>query len=329
MTNNDTFADRLIRKGKDHRILAILFVFALILIGLGSITDAVDKLWSFAETRFGSTTAPTKLSSQNTAPQKSLNPTDIVNQPSNARDISRIISNLLSDAEEHIEALRLTTPAGDNAFETYQEVLLIEPENTLASEGITRIAVTYLSLADSAIVKGEYTTAELYIRKAKSINSSVENLQETEKLLANARENTASSESYIGNEKESQNLVTSSTETAVLTEENKQAANSNCTDDQTLTLALAAAADTFSFTKRDAAYLKIVDSALCQPSFDFATRAAESMFSSTKQDEAFLEIVKTAIIEKQYSVANEVAGKMFSSTRGDHAKQLVIDAITN
>lgn len=350
MTENDTFADRLIRKGKDHKILAILFVFALFLIGLGSITDAIDKLWSFAETRFGTTTAPSQLSSQNTAPQISVSPTDTVSRPSITEDNNHIISKLLSDAEEHIEASRLTTPAGDNAFENYQEVLLIEPENTSASEGLTRIAVTYLSLADSAIVKGEYATAELYIEKAKSVNSNVENLQETEELLVDAREKDASSKNYTDRESKRQNLITSSTETTASTKEKKQSANtigqeqhitlvensapdvppnSNCTDSQALTLALAAAAETYSSTKRDAAYLKIVDSALCQPSFDVATRAAESMFSSTNRDEAFLVIVKIAIIEKQYSVANDVAGKMFSTTRKDHAKRLVIDAITN
>lgn len=350
LTHNDTFADRLIRKGKDHRILAILFVFALLLIFLASVTDAVDKLWNFAETRFGITTVPPQPSSQNTTPQKSFIPTDTVSQLSIAEDNNHIISKLLSDALEHIEALRLTTPAGDNAFEIYQEILLIEPENPSALEGLSQIAVTYLSLADSAVVKSEYATAELYIEKAKSINSNVENLQETEGLLADARDNTASSKNYADSENERQNLIASSTETKVSTNEKKQAANtigleqhitllensasnaptnSNCTDSQALTLALAAAADTFSSTKRDAAYLKIVDSALCQPNFDIATRAADSMFSSTNQDEAFLEIVKTAIIEKQYNVANEVAGKMFSSTRKDHAKRLVIDAITN
>ncbi|MCC8987634.1 MAG: protein kinase [Candidatus Contendobacter sp.] len=57
------------------------------------------------------------------------------------------IRKLLEQAEGHVKAKRLTTPAGKNARETYRRVLELDAGNTQAQAGLERIAQEYLQQA--------------------------------------------------------------------------------------------------------------------------------------------------------------------------------------
>lgn len=57
------------------------------------------------------------------------------------------VARLLASAEEQMQALRLTIPAGDNAWESYREVLDIKPGNADALGGIASIRGQYLAWA--------------------------------------------------------------------------------------------------------------------------------------------------------------------------------------
>ncbi|HDN26764.1 MAG TPA: serine/threonine protein kinase [Thioploca sp.] len=59
----------------------------------------------------------------------------------------RQIEKLLRKAEIQLKALRLTTPSGNNAYETYQNILSMAPDNGQAQAGLRKIADQYEQLA--------------------------------------------------------------------------------------------------------------------------------------------------------------------------------------
>jgi serine/threonine protein kinase/tetratricopeptide (TPR) repeat protein len=59
----------------------------------------------------------------------------------------RQIEKWLKKAEIQLNALRLTTPSGNNAYETYQKILSIAPDNRQAQAGLRKIADQYEQLA--------------------------------------------------------------------------------------------------------------------------------------------------------------------------------------
>ncbi len=76
------------------------------------------------------------------------------------------VAQLLALAEDQMARLALTTPAGGNAYDTYQQVLSIEPDNAGALQGIERISVEYVGLAGLAAAKGDLQKTRHYAAKA-------------------------------------------------------------------------------------------------------------------------------------------------------------------
>ncbi|WP_119461385.1 ankyrin repeat domain-containing protein [Rhodospirillaceae bacterium SYSU D60014] len=79
------------------------------------------------------------------------------------------IDDLLGQARRQIADLALTTPEGDNAYETYQEVLALAPGHDAALQGFQDIAGKYVELAQSAERKGEESLARRYYAKAAKV----------------------------------------------------------------------------------------------------------------------------------------------------------------
>ncbi len=61
--------------------------------------------------------------------------------------LQRKIAKLLKKAENQLATLRLTTPNGDNAYETYQKILTLTPANPKVKTGLLKIADQYERLA--------------------------------------------------------------------------------------------------------------------------------------------------------------------------------------
>ena len=76
------------------------------------------------------------------------------------------ISRLMERAREQAAGWYLTTPAGNNALETYQEILTLEPDYKPALEGIKDLGVKYTLLGAIAKQRGELARAERYLLKA-------------------------------------------------------------------------------------------------------------------------------------------------------------------
>ena len=88
------------------------------------------------------------------------------------------VDELLAAAEHAMEEYRLTTPEGDNALEYYNEVLAIDPANTVAATGYLRIAERYGTLAKGEIAKDNLSKASDYIERGLRVHP------EDEQLLA-------------------------------------------------------------------------------------------------------------------------------------------------
>ncbi len=84
---------------------------------------------------------------------------------------------LLAQAERQIAAKQLTTPAGDAAFESYEQVLKLIPGHEGALEGIARIKGEYKLWAEADKRGGNWKRAEANLEKALAIDSEDPNLR--------------------------------------------------------------------------------------------------------------------------------------------------------
>jgi hypothetical protein len=101
----------------------------------------------------------------------------------------RILADMLYDAKNAFDDNRLMLPAGSNAYETYQQVLQLDPGNAVAMEGIEEIVMRYISLAESAISQGEYDEADGLLGRATRLNPELPELAAVRARLAQARQN--------------------------------------------------------------------------------------------------------------------------------------------
>ncbi len=83
-----------------------------------------------------------------------------------SRGPSPHVAALLAQAERQMATKRLTTPVGDAAFESYEQVLKLIPGHEGAQEGIARIKEEYKLWAEADKRRGNWTRAEASLEKA-------------------------------------------------------------------------------------------------------------------------------------------------------------------
>lgn len=93
------------------------------------------------------------------------------------------VEALLAEAGADLAALRLTTPAGQNAHDKYQAVLALEPGNPAATRGLEAIANRYVQLAYTAMDKGEADKARGYLDKAEALGADADATAEARTAL--------------------------------------------------------------------------------------------------------------------------------------------------
>jgi len=79
------------------------------------------------------------------------------------------IAHLLEAAARALAANQLTTPTGNNAYELFNSVLVIDPQNEDALAGIANIRQRYLWWLEQALNQGRVTAAQIYAHKAKNV----------------------------------------------------------------------------------------------------------------------------------------------------------------
>ena len=80
------------------------------------------------------------------------------------------VQMLLDLAQSQMEQKKLSTPASDNALDTYRMVLQFNPTNEVAISGIQEIKDRYRTWAKLDIEKGNINRARYFIKLALSIS---------------------------------------------------------------------------------------------------------------------------------------------------------------
>tara|TARA_B110000503_G_scaffold28164_1_gene45073 strand:+ start:22671 stop:23342 length:672 start_codon:yes stop_codon:yes gene_type:complete len=103
-------------------------------------------------------------------------------------DETLTLPDLLYSGLQALDADRLLTPDGDNAFDFFARALAMDSDNDLAKEGIAAIVARYLALAREAIGNGSFDSAVLMIERAKLVDATVADIALVQVELANERE---------------------------------------------------------------------------------------------------------------------------------------------
>lgn len=128
-----------------------------------------------------------------TAPRSE--PEETPASPEDRENLERaaLIGDLLDRAQTDLADLRLTRPAGDNAYERYRQVLALDPENPDAREGLQAIAERYHGLVEDALVRGELDAAERHLESARTVDPGIDWLPPMQEAIERQRHREARS----------------------------------------------------------------------------------------------------------------------------------------
>jgi tetratricopeptide (TPR) repeat protein len=79
------------------------------------------------------------------------------------KSTDKALERLLSEADQQLADLYLTTPKGNNAYESYQQVLKISPNNPRARAGLQHIADRYYELGKASLESGSFEDSLKFI----------------------------------------------------------------------------------------------------------------------------------------------------------------------
>ena len=118
----------------------------------------------------GDQTAQTGENSASAQSQKTAAKPDKPDKANKPATRQQELARLLVVAEKQFAGSQLTTPAGNNAFETYQRVLRLDAKNETAQVGIQKIKQQYLVWAEHAVKKSGFQRARIMYEKALSVD---------------------------------------------------------------------------------------------------------------------------------------------------------------
>ena len=101
------------------------------------------------------------------------------------------VARLLTAAEADLRARRLTSPAGNNAWDRYQQVLGIDLANPDAIRGMERVIESYMKLFGAAAEQEDFDKATGYLAKIRELHPDSPVLEEGERSLAAAKQTRA------------------------------------------------------------------------------------------------------------------------------------------
>ena len=98
------------------------------------------------------------------------------------------VARLLVAAEVDLKARRLTSPAGNNAWDNYQRVLGLVPAHPEAVRGMERVIDSYMELFRAEVEKEDFDKAEGYLAKIHELHPDSPVLEEGEQRLQDTRQ---------------------------------------------------------------------------------------------------------------------------------------------
>ncbi len=154
---------------------AFLWTFFILAIILGSYYLFSSKLITYDEIRahFENiiATIHSTEDTQAAVDEKTNIIVEEVSTPASANNDEEImVRELLEIAEFQISEKKLSTPASDNALETYKTILEIDPKNTDALDGIQLIKTRYQTWAKLDIKDGNQKRAKYFLQRAIEIS---------------------------------------------------------------------------------------------------------------------------------------------------------------
>jgi tetratricopeptide (TPR) repeat protein len=105
-----------------------------------------------------------------TSSDKQTPPDTVSDQSVKSGSFNQFITQLLNQAEQQHAKKQLTTPDGDNAWQTYQDILNLDSGNNQALLGINKITKTYVLWAREEIKRDNLQHAEFLFSKALKVN---------------------------------------------------------------------------------------------------------------------------------------------------------------
>ena len=97
------------------------------------------------------------------------------------------VTRLLAAAEADLKARRLTSPAGNNAWDRYQQVLEIDPANSDAIKGMERVIESYMELFGIAVEQEDFEQADSYLGRIRDLHPDSPSLLTGRKQLEDAK----------------------------------------------------------------------------------------------------------------------------------------------
>ncbi|HMW73793.1 MAG TPA: hypothetical protein PKD17_18345, partial [Cellvibrionaceae bacterium] len=130
-------------------------------------------------------------------------------------------TTMLGQAKQYFLADRLTYPPLHNAYQLYREILLKNPNNLAALEGIASIKQRYLALTTEAINQGVWEKAQRYIERAEFVGV---DRQELNRLRAQLQGLMPAETAASGDTRTAEPVNIGSEQNSVLASENRPAA---------------------------------------------------------------------------------------------------------
>ncbi len=94
------------------------------------------------------------------------------------------IAGKLQNARTALSNNQLMSPANDNAYDRYRQVIALDPANQAAKDGLRAVADRYLSLTDSAAGTGDVAQAKIFLARAKKSDSTHPGIASAESRLS-------------------------------------------------------------------------------------------------------------------------------------------------
>lgn len=145
------------------------------------------------------TTAPAAAPVETATPVAAAQPAP---EPVPAADaaVDQHIKRLLQEAAAATDKGQLVRPIGQSAADKYRAVLQIDAQNADAQQGMRSLAASFIGKAREATGKREFLRAKEYMRLARELAGDAEGLDEADKALAKAQEQSKSPASTASSE---------------------------------------------------------------------------------------------------------------------------------
>lgn len=130
------------------------------------VTEVDESLHTVRELEFAESGQPEKIQVK---PGRAAPAVATAVPASDQPSVDQKVAGLIAKAQAQLSSYRLTSPAGDNSYETYRQILALDPSSREAQSIATSIAETYRKLALGAKDKGRLYQGLAYVDKGLEI----------------------------------------------------------------------------------------------------------------------------------------------------------------